>query len=61
MGHKPRHFPGLPAARLAYLLDKWDRNGWWDWGVNILYGWLTPAGEQRALEVFLGDDYHRLR
>lgn len=30
--------------RGLYILEKWDRKGWWDYGVSLRAGWLTDAG-----------------
>jgi hypothetical protein len=27
-----------------YILDKWTRKGWWEYGVSARSGWLTPKG-----------------
>lgn len=31
---------GMNEKRAAYILMKWHRRGWYEWGVNILAGWL---------------------
>lgn len=33
-------------ARAEYLLEKWTKLGWWDWGVSLRSGWLTDAAPQ---------------
>lgn len=35
---------GMPEKRAAWILSKWTSRGWYDYGVNILAGWLTPDG-----------------
>lgn len=30
--------------RCWYLLEKWARKGWYDYGVTLDLGWLTPKG-----------------
>lgn len=37
---------GIPSRRAAYICDKWTRKGWYDYGVNVLAGWLTDEGRQ---------------
>jgi hypothetical protein len=39
---------GLNEKRAVYLLDKWEEKGWYEYGVSVLYGWLTPEGEAAA-------------
>lgn len=39
---------GIPLKRMAYLCAKWSRQGWYEWGVNILRGWVVP-GRHRAV------------
>ena len=34
----------IPTKRLCYLLNKWSEAGWYDYGVCIDLGWLTPLG-----------------
>lgn len=36
---------GIPEKRAAYICDKWERKGWYDYGTNVLAGWLTAAGK----------------
>lgn len=26
---------------MDYLLRKWERKGWWDYGTGLTYGWFT--------------------
>lgn len=35
---------GIHEKRAAFICDKWEKKGWYAYGVNILAGWLTPAG-----------------
>lgn len=34
--------------RALYLLEKWSRKGWYEWGVSIRVGWLQPEGIEKA-------------
>ena len=36
---------GMNEKRAAYILSKWEKRGWYNWGVNILAGWLTEEGK----------------
>jgi hypothetical protein len=40
---------GMNPKRAAYLCDKWDRKGWYEYGVNVMCGWLTDTGIAVAL------------
>ena len=35
---------GINENRAAYICEKWTVKGWYDYGVNVLAGWLTPEG-----------------
>ena len=35
---------GMAPKRAAYICEKWTNKGWYDYGVNVLAGWLTPEG-----------------
>ncbi len=35
---------GIPEKRCLFLLGKWSGKGWYDYGVCLDLGWLTPAG-----------------
>lgn len=35
---------GLAPKRSFYLLMKWSRRHWWDYGVSARTGWFTPEG-----------------
>lgn len=38
----------VPWKRLLYLLKKWTRKGWYEYGVNPELGWLTFRGRMAA-------------
>ena len=35
---------GMHEKRAAYICEKWIGKGWYEYGVNVLAGWLTPEG-----------------
>ena len=35
---------GMNENRAAYICEKWTVKGWYDYGVNVLAGWLTKKG-----------------
>jgi len=35
----------VPVKRGYYLLDKWTRKGFWEYGVTSRTGWFTQAGK----------------
>lgn len=35
---------GMNAKRAAYLFEKWDKKGWYNYGVSLTTGWLTEKG-----------------
>lgn len=37
------------SKRGLYILAKWVRRGWWDCGVSLRSGWLTPKGAAEML------------
>jgi Mn-dependent DtxR family transcriptional regulator len=41
----------IHPKRVAYLLGKWARKGWYDYGVSRDLGWLTPAGKAAGAEI----------
>jgi hypothetical protein len=41
---------GMCEKRADYILEKWERKGWWDSGVTVRTGWLTPQGLEAALK-----------
>jgi hypothetical protein len=34
--------------RAWYLLEKWSNKGWYEYGVTLDLGWLTPLGKEVA-------------
>lgn len=34
----------LNEKRAAYILRKWCKKNWYDYGVNVMFGWLTKQG-----------------
>ncbi len=71
LGDWPRDTINTSGALLHYKrcwrwLEKWERKGWYDYGVALDLGWLTDEGKQRAalaavelsrrLEALGGDD-----
>lgn len=38
---------GINEARAAAILEKWAGKGWYEYGVNVLAGWLTPDAPER--------------
>ena len=34
----------IPRKRLESILYRWSDNGWYDYGLNIQYGWLSNDG-----------------
>lgn len=32
------------TKRELYILAKWDRRGWWKYGVSLRGGWVTDKG-----------------
>lgn len=45
----------IHLKRAGYLLDKWTGKGWYDYGVSLDLGWLTPSGHQKAEEIYRRD------
>lgn len=39
---------GIPEKRAAYICQKWADKGWYNYGVNVLAGWLEPRGREEA-------------
>jgi hypothetical protein len=35
---------GIPEKRAAFIVQKWESRGWYEFGVNCLAGWLTDQG-----------------
>lgn len=48
---------GIPDSRSYYIGSKWTDKGWWDYGVSLRSGWLTPKGiEAMAADPAGGDE-----
>lgn len=45
---------GINWRRAAYICDKWAAKGWYDYGVNVLAGWLTEKGKAIEVEIEAG-------
>lgn len=43
---------GMNIKRFLFILYKWVGRGWFDYGVSLRTGWLTPEGVA-ALSAFL--------
>ena len=41
-----------PTKRVLYILEKWSSRGWWDYGVSIHLGWMTPAGASGLRDLY---------
>lgn len=41
----------IHPKRAAYICDKWTSKGWYDYGVNVLCGWLTDKGKAAAMNI----------
>lgn len=41
----------IPHKRAWFILQKWVDNKWYEYGVSLDLGWLTPAGEDMADRV----------
>jgi hypothetical protein len=39
---------GIPEKRAVYILSKWASRDDYEYGVNVLAGWLTPSGIEKA-------------
>jgi len=39
---------GMAPKRAAYILSKWTDRGWYEYGVNVMHGWLTDEGREAA-------------
>lgn len=53
---KPRDLINEPNfymhhKRAWYLLSKWGSKRWYEWGVTMDLGWLTPEGKNKAEEI----------
>ena len=47
--------PGFPLhyKRAWYLLEKWSDKGWYDYGVTLDLGWLTPEGKEYVEQMII--------
>lgn len=34
----------INGKRASYILLKWSKKNWYDYGVNVMFGWLTKQG-----------------
>lgn len=41
----------INGKRALFLLEKWTRQGYYDYGVSLDLGWLTPLGLEKAAAV----------
>jgi hypothetical protein len=47
---------GLNEKRALYLLDKWADKGWYEYGVCVDLGWITPKGIKAFIALKNRDD-----
>jgi hypothetical protein len=47
------------SPRWAYILDKWERKGWYEFGVALRVGWLTEKGRE-ALPQAIAETERRM-
>ena len=40
---------GINENRAAYICEKWTERGYYEYGVNVLAGWLSDTGETLVL------------
>ena len=45
---------GMCEQRARFIFRKWECRGWYEYGVALDLGWLTPAGCKRAAELAAG-------
>lgn len=45
---------GINYKRACYILEKWSKKGWYDWGVSIDMGWLEND-KLKEIITFLKD------
>jgi hypothetical protein len=50
-GDTPRDVWPEGGKRMWGILAKWSRRDWYDYGVTIDLGWLTPAGVVALREI----------
>lgn len=41
---------GVPWRRLSYIVEKWGRKGWYDYGVAADLGWLDDEAPETLRE-----------
>lgn len=41
----------VPLKRAHYLLMKWAKKGWYQYGISLDLGWLTAEGLRAAAEA----------
>jgi len=46
---------GMNENRAAYIFQKWADKGWYDYGVNVLSGWMMGTGWAVLLDLTIGD------
>lgn len=34
----------IPPKRVRYILNKWADKNWYDYGIDLDLGWMTPEG-----------------
>jgi hypothetical protein len=39
---------GINHKRCWYILEKWGKRGWYNWGVTLDLGWLEQPGREAA-------------
>jgi hypothetical protein len=56
---RPRHIINFPFfkdfmhnKRAWYLLNKWSRKWWYEYGTTLDMGWLTDEGISKAQELY---------
>lgn len=60
-GKKPREVINeedfrLHHKRAWHLLSKWTDKGWYEYGVSLDLGWLTPEGKAEAQKQILEEN-----
>lgn len=46
---------GIPSKQCWYYLEKWCEKDWYEYGVNLELGWLTPKGKKKFKEILEND------
>lgn len=49
---------GMNEKRAAYICEKWTNKGWYDYGVNVLAGWLTEEGMNKEITRLANGGWH---